>query len=96
MGKQLYPVSSKEVLYVSKSKLPKGLEVTKRKVNEFRDGAFIGGLYKGRGKQIVKLLKKYRHIALTDRGTYQWVDLYMFNVKNVDFTETDYIYFERG
>lgn len=69
--------------------------VTIWKVSDFRDAAFVGGLYSGSGKQKVRLLKKYRHVALTDKGCFQWLDLYMYNVKNVDATPTDYVFFER-
>ena len=69
--------------------------VTIWKIKAFRDGAFIGGLYSGSGKQKVRILKKYRHVALTDKGCFQWLDLYMYNVKNVDATPTDYVFFER-
>ena len=70
--------------------------VTIWKVEAFRDGAFIGGLYSGSGKQKVRLLKKYKHVALTDKGCFQWLDLYMYNVKNVDATPTDYVFYERA
>ena len=69
--------------------------VTIWKVGDFRDKAIVGGLYSGSGKQKVRLLKKYRHVALTDKGCFQWLDLYMYNVKNVDATPTDYVFFER-
>jgi len=70
--------------------------VTILKIKAFRDGAFIGGLYSGSGKQKVRLLKKYKYVALTDKGCFQWLDLYMYNVKNVDATPTDYVFFERS
>ena len=69
--------------------------VTIWKVGDFRDKAIVGGLYSGSGKQKVRLLKKYKHVALTDKGCFQWLDLYMYNVKNVDATPTDYVFFER-
>ena len=77
--------------------------VTIWKVSDFRElmvsilvaSIIVGGLYSGSGKQKVRLLKKYRHVALTDKGCFQWLDLYMYNVKNVDATPTDYVFFER-
>ena len=69
--------------------------VTIWKVSDFRDKAIVGGLYSGSGKQKVRLLKKYSHVVLTDHGCFQWLDLYMYNVKNVDATPTDYVFFER-
>ena len=92
MSKQRFRVQSK----VEQYKGPAYTWITVRKVNAFRDGAFIGGLYKGHKDAKLILLKKHPFIAETDKGCFQWLDLYMYNVKNVDATPTDYVFFERS
>lgn len=70
-------------------------DITLKQVMKYRNKVMPGDIVKGpQGKNVI-IFEKHRWIALTDKGALQWIDLYMFNVKNVDFTKTDYIYFER-
>lgn len=71
-------------------------QVTVRKVNQFRDNTLVGMVLKASGRERVTVLKKHPYVVETDKGCFQWIDLYMFNVRNVDITTTDYLFFERG
>ena len=90
MGKhQLMRVQSK----VEQYKGPAYTWITVRKVKAFRDGTFIGGLYKGHKDAKLILLKKHPFIAETDKGCFQWVDLYMWNVNRTDTIKDDYEFY---
>ena len=75
---------------VEQAKGPAYTWITVRIVNAFRDAAFVGGLYKGHKDANLILLKKHPFIAETDKGCFQWVDLYMWNVKKTDTISDDY------
>ena len=75
---------------VEQAKGPAYTWITVRKVNAFRDAAFVGGLYTGHKNENLILLKKHPFIAETDKGCFQWVDLYMWNVKKTDTISDDY------
>lgn len=81
--------------YIQTTGTPKEQWITTRKVRAYRDTVMIGSLIDGpRGKRI-RVLKKYRHFAMTNIGTQSWVDLYMFNVRQLDCTETGYMFNKR-
>lgn len=61
-------------------------------ISDYKDSVRPGDRVKGpRGTEPV-ILAKYRYIALTTDGAFSWIELYMFNVRNVDCTDTDYAY----
>lgn len=79
-----YPIVSGQILASTMIK--------KRDIRDFKKSIRIGDRVKGsRGSEPI-VLAKYKHIALTTDGAITWIDLYMFNVRNADCTDTDYTY----
>ena len=67
------------------------------KVSDFRDEAFVGGLYTGHKNENLILLKKHPFIAEPHKGCFQWTDLYMWKVRKTDTIADDYaFYYKEG
>ena len=62
-------------------------------IADYRDSVLIGDKLEGPRGIMVTILAKYKHVAITTHGYFQWIDLYMHNVRRVDCTETDYKYY---
>lgn len=81
--------------YIQHTGTPKDEWITTRKVrayaNDIKEGETVDG---PRGTK-VKILRKYKHFAKTDRGTITYTDLYMFNVRRMDCTDTGYMFNKR-
>lgn len=74
---------------------PKWTWITREKITEYRDDLKVGEIVDApRGKK-AKILRKYRHFALTNIGTFQYTDLYLINVRRLDCNDTSYIFRER-
>lgn len=70
--------------------------VTVDKVYRYRDIINVGDIMKGRRpKDTILILAKYRHGTMTDKGWITWTDLYLYNVKGVTCSDTDYTFFYR-
>ena len=78
---------------VEQWKGPEYTWITVRKVRAFRNAAFIGAMYTGHRDEKLIILKKHPFIAETDKGCFQWVDLYLWNVKKVDTIDDDYEFY---
>ena len=89
MSKQKFKVQS----MVEQKKGPAYKWITVQKINDFRDKALEGTLYRGHRKAELLLLKKHPFIAETDKGCFQWVDMYMWNVRKTDATPMSYEYY---
>lgn len=59
--------------------------------SDIKEGETVDG---PRGSK-VKILRKYRHYAMTNLGTITYTDLYMFNVRRMDCTGTGYLFTKR-
>ena len=66
-----------------------------KKVRTYADDIKQGETVDGPRGTKVKILRKYRHFAMTTLGTIIYTDLYMFNVRRMDCTETGYMFTRR-
>ena len=81
--------------YIQHTGTPKDEWITTKKVREYRDSLKEGETVDGPQKSKIKILRKYRHFAMTTGGTQNYTDLYMFNVRRLDCTETGYMFNRR-
>lgn len=93
MSKQKYPVPIHNFRLVSMTK-NRLTEVTRHKVSAYRDTVWIGEEIMIPQGRKARVKKKHPWIVFTDKGSFQWVDIYMLNVRHVDSSETGYEYFE--
>lgn len=69
--------------------------ITAEKIKAYSDDIKEGEILDGpRGKK-AKILRKYKHFAITNIGTMLYTDLYMFNVRRLDCNDTNYIFTDR-
>ena len=81
--------------YIQHTGTPKDEWITSRKVRAYRDSIKEGETVEGPRGSKIKILRKYRHFAMTTGGTQNYTDLYMFNVRRLDCTETGYMFMKR-
>ena len=81
--------------YIQHTGTPKDEWITTRKVREYANSLKEGETVDGPKGSKIKILKKYRHFARTDRGSIIYTDLYMFNVLRMECTETGYTFTKR-
>lgn len=59
-------------------------------MEDFKKKVHVGDMMKGfQGKKIT-ITRIYPHFAMTTDGAYQWIDLYMRNVRGLDTTGDGY------
>lgn len=81
--------------YVNNTGTPKTEWITTQKVGTYASDIKEGETVDGPRGSKVKILRKYKHFAKTDRGTITYTDLYMFNVRRMDCTDTGYMFTKR-
>ena len=81
---------------VEQRKGPSYTWITVQKVKEFIDNALEGMVFKGHQNARLILTKKHPFIAETDKGCFQWIDMYMWNVRKTDSATTSYEWFYVG
>lgn len=69
--------------------------ITTQKVRAYAESIKEGETMDGPRGSKVKILRKYRHYAMTNLGTIIYTDLYMFNVRRMDCTDTGYLFTKR-
>ena len=69
--------------------------ITTQKVRAYASDLKEGETVDGPRGSKVKNLRKYRHYAMTNLGTITYTDLYMFNVRRMDCTDTGYLFTRR-
>ena len=79
-----YPIVSGQILASTM--------IRQRDLSDYKNSVRVGDRVKGSKGSEPIILAKYKHIALTTDGAITWIDLYMFNVRNADCTDTDYTY----
>lgn len=83
---------SKPFMYIPHMIDPATL-IRRNDIIKYRNSVKVGDRVDGpRGIRPI-ILAKYKHIAITSQGCFQWIDLYMHNVCKADCTDTDYKYF---
>ncbi len=83
---------AEKIIFVTSTINPSNL-ITAKDIEEYRDGIKVGEEIKGPRWESVIVLAKYKHIAMTTKGCFQWIDLYMYNVKKVDSSPHEYRYY---
>lgn len=94
--RQFEGIYKSDLHVVEQAKEHPSMWVTVKKVMAYRDNTQVGDIMKGRRpKDTIQILAKYRYGTMTDKGWYTWADLYLFNVKKVTCSDTDYTFFYR-
>lgn len=81
--------------YVNNTGTPKAEWITTQKVRAYASDIKEGETVDGPRGSKVKILRKYRYYAMTNLGTITYTDLYMFNVRRMDCTDTGYLFTRR-